>query len=71
MGPKQMQHIQNTNSYKVSLAREAGSLPGLVRSPDGDDTLQEFFLSFCCLSMNPVGIVPLKGIQPVSIQTMN
>ena len=66
-----MQRIQNTTQLQgLFLPMEAGSLPGLVWSPHGDDALGEFFLSFCCLSVNLLGIVPLKGIQPVSIQTM-
>lgn len=70
-GPKHVQHIWNTTQLQgLSLPMEAGSLPGLVGSPDGDDVLREFLLSFCCFSMNLLGIIPLKGIQPVSIQTM-
>lgn len=49
---------------------EAGSLAGLVWSPDGVDAPGEFSLSFCCLNMNLLGIAPPEGLQPVSIQTM-
>lgn len=69
MGPKHVQHIQNTTQLQgLFLPMEAGSLPRLVWSPDGDDALGEFFPSFCWI-MNPLEIVPLKGIQPVSSQT--
>ena len=69
MGPKHVQNIQNTTQLQgLFLPMEAGRLPGLVWSSGGDDALGEFVLSFSCLSMNLLGIVALKGIQPVSIQ---
>lgn len=70
-GPKHVQHIQNTTQLQgLFLPMQAGSIPGLLGSLDGHDALGEFFLSFCCLSMNLLGIDPLKEIQPVSTQTM-
>lgn len=47
---------------------EARSLPELVWS--SDYVLGEAFPLIYCSSMNLLGIVPLKEVQPVSIQTM-